>query len=826
MADRKDEPDVVSLREARARLRPELEPDRGEIRSFLENFAGADSGDLQLVGIPSDGFPEGWPETSAGKPRRTIAHWVGDDLDEALVWAVRWNELGINLYWSPNQVEVGYPYKAPKDRIVAVRFVYADQDCLEGETEEQTLARLMAKTEASGLPPSTFAVWSGGGLNPAWVIEPYEIESVEQADEYERRTRGVADVLGADRCWNIDRVLRLPGTINWLNEAKRKRGRQPSMSRLVFLEPDRVYSIDDFPVADPVIAKSVRESKFSADAAKKVTLEELVELVADERVRHQIIHGKRPGQNGVDRSEQLWNACCAMARAGLDDAAIYGIITDPKWKISAHVLEQSDPDRAARRALERARAAATPEPTSAGAAQAVKRALARRAVVNESAPEEEEPESGGDDGGGGDEESSVEFLNQKHAWIETLGKAVYMDDDGKLSFMSASAVREGFNNRSATWTDENGDVNSIPLGTAWLKSKFRRTYKLIGLYPPPVTAPPRTLNLWRGLSVEPSEGDWSKTQSFIADVVAGGDDEIAEYIFRWCAFLVQYPGLPAEVALVLKGGRGVGKGTFASILRSFVDRHACHVSAPDQLTGRFNGSLESVFCFADEAFFAGDKKALGALNRLITEPTLRIERKGLEAYEVENRLHVLIAGNDDWVVPAGTDERRYMVVEVSASCAQNHDYFRMLREELDAGGREAMLYDLINFDLDGWHPRQVVGTAALREQQERSFSPEHEWLLELLREGELPRNSFGNREKQFASSKDLIAHASETVPILRGRGMRGFVKMLRSIGAQQGHSKDKKTRGWKFLSLAESRELWCQKFWRTTWDDGGEEKDW
>jgi hypothetical protein len=34
--------------------------------------------------------------------------------------------------------------------------------------------------------------------------------------------------------------------------------------------------------------------------------------------------------------------------------------------------------------------------------------------------------------------------------------------------------------------------------------------------------------------------------------------------------------------------------------------------------------------FADEAFWAGDRKGEGALKRMVTEPTLFIEQKGID----------------------------------------------------------------------------------------------------------------------------------------------------------------------------------------------------
>lgn len=63
----------------------------------------------------------------------------------------------------------------------------------------------------------------------------------------------------------------------------------------------------------------------------------------------------------------------------------------------------------------------------------------------------------------------------------------------------------------------------------------------------------------------------------------------------------------------------------------------------DQIAGRFNSQLSAkVIVFADEAFFAGDKREAGALKRLITEPTLMIERKGIDSASEDNHVHLFI----------------------------------------------------------------------------------------------------------------------------------------------------------------------------------------
>jgi hypothetical protein len=109
-------------------------------------------------------------------------------------------------------------------------------------------------------------------------------------------------------------------------------------------------------------------------------------------------------------------------------------------------------------------------------------------------------------------------------------------------------------------------------------------------------------------------------------------------------------------------------GTLGWALVRLFGPHGVHISDRKHLVGGFN--MHMAHCsllFADEAFWPGDKQGEGALKRLITEPTLMIEPKGIDPFPVRNCLHPLIASNEAWVVPASGDERRYAVAEVSGA---------------------------------------------------------------------------------------------------------------------------------------------------------------
>jgi len=128
----------------------------------------------------------------------------------------------------------------------------------------------------------------------------------------------------------------------------------------------------------------------------------------------------------------------------------------------------------------------------------------------------------------------------------------------------------------------------------------------------------------------------------------------------------QQPGRQGEVAVVLRGREGVGKGVFAKEFGRLFGAHFKHVVNAKHLVGHFNAHLQHCsVLFADEAFFAGDRSHESVLKGLITEETLLIEPKGVDSYSVRNCLHLIMSSNSEWVVPAGADARRYFLLDVS-----------------------------------------------------------------------------------------------------------------------------------------------------------------
>jgi energy-coupling factor transporter ATP-binding protein EcfA2 len=299
-------------------------------------------------------------------------------------------------------------------------------------------------------------------------------------------------------------------------------------------------------------------------------------------------------------------------------------------------------------------------------------------------------------------------MNNQHAIIDNVGgKTVIASwepsslDPTRLivAFQNKESFLLRYSNRCATIeiTNKNGGIvqTQIPLSGWWLTHRHRRQYRGITFWPGRGKVVNDCLNLWRGWGCEAQEGDWSLIRDHIETVLASGNAEFSEYLIRWIAWSIQNPDKQAEVAVVLIGAKGSGKGTLVRLLERIFGQHCFQVSSREEVIGKFNGHLQDCILFiADEAYWGGDKRCVGRLQAMITEPKLTIERKGIDAFEVRNLLHILMLAEPGWVIPAGRYERRYAAFAVSTVKRGNRAYFRDLHDQIHNGGAEAMFYDL------------------------------------------------------------------------------------------------------------------------------------
>lgn len=271
---------------------------------------------------------------------------------------------------------------------------------------------------------------------------------------------------------------------------------------------------------------------------------------------------------------------------------------------------------------------------------------------------------------------------------------------------------------------------------AWLSHVDRLSYEHGVVFDPSGITDEKQYNLWTGYPIDPLEGSCETILTFISEIICSGNDEHYEYVLNWLARAIQKPQDIGEVALVLRGKKGCGKTTLGEVMRRIFGNNYLLIDDPNLLTRGFNAHLrECVFAVADEAVFAGDKRTGGKLKSQITSTTMNLERKGYDVEVVPSRLTLVIISNEDHIVDASGDERRYFTLEVSNEFIGNRDYFHSLYSAIKGDEVRCFFNMMMGLDLSLFNHRDIPYSAELNIQQALSLKPIDLWLCEIGHRG-------------------------------------------------------------------------------------------
>lgn len=402
------------------------------------------------------------------------------------------------------------------------------------------------------------------------------------------------------------------------------------------------------------------------------------------------------------------------------------------------------------------------------------------------------------------EKNYLEKINDKYAIIFMAGDAVIMnesfDEDGYPE--KRYITERNFRLKYAPKKVQTGKGKPKTQADIWLEWEGRREYDGICFIP---EGKPKQnhYNLWCGFSVEPlAKKDATKEQLRGFDLfmdhaknnVCDGNDALFQWLMGYMAHIVQKPNERVQTSPVFRGGKGVGKNALWERFNKIIDRHSIVTGEQRYFNSNFNSHLSHCLVLVlDEAYWSGDAKSHGKLKYMITSPTIMIEAKGREPFKIKNLTRVVIIGNDEFLVPASLDERRYTVFDVKNYRSQDTKYFTDMRILMDEKGGNRLLLDyLLKFDLTKVDVNKPFMTKGLADQKILNLDNHQRWIYECLCEDkilglavetawptEIEKNLFYSayenymikketRYKRALSKKGLYAVLKDLLPSLTG----------------------------------------------------------
>ncbi|QGY00190.1 hypothetical protein EI983_18740 [Roseovarius faecimaris] len=719
------------------------------------------SGDIELTAIQCD----------REQPMARIRLRDSDSNRTAVaVWIAAKNAAGFNIYFTSAAVPTPPVKPKPrKDHCSHARALHIDLDPppeLSPDEYDGWRKEAAEKIIEFEYNAPTLLCSSGNGLQAFYRLsEPVPINAADEIDRLEDVNRGLGVVIGEaigsefdEGTQNADRLMRVPYTTNWPDQRKRDRGRVPTQATVLSVRPDRQIDYANTRTFENQgrarrYTRKIDKDRARArldmpgDASKVTLVRSLAELglpgltEPNNPLAQAILScapiSKEPqmwkDRDIPDRSRVVYSVCCALARKGVAVDKIAGVIRNPDFGISAIAMEL-EVDKGAEAAdryaqaealngyaeamAEAAEIAEMPDPPIWDPEKALIWMRARHPIIQ---------------AGSG---SGPQYLTYLH---ERLGET----DRTRIVYDSLGALKSAYEHKQVQIGEDpkSGEPVKVDLGTLYRRDPGRKQYLSTGFEPgAPAVLSGNRMNLYRGWPIDPEDRPIPLLERHVLDVLAKGRESHAEYIWRWMAYSVQKLAQPQGVALVFKGGKRTGKGTLARTWVGLYGQHGLHTSNKQHLSGKFNAHLRDCLgLFADETFENGDKQGAATQRVLLTEPTLMFERKGVDTESGPNYLKVMMASNEEWVVPNTSDEERYAIFEVSDAFKNDAAYFGPLYAEMREDGGRGLLCKLLKMSLGDWQPwHDIPRTEARGAQIRATLDPYDQWIAMVLESGEIP----------------------------------------------------------------------------------------
>lgn len=688
------------------------------------------------------------------KPHMRAVTIGADQLDAWLE-----NNKNANCYFTLNQSAViGRKPKAKEITKIVGFYVDIDpQNEGTGDALYEERAEILRRLNNYDPAPSLI-IDSGNGYQAIWLLEKPIPIGEEQGQitstDASLINMALAEDLGGDSVQNIDRLLRLPGTANVPNPRKREKGRIITRSTYIAVNRPNRYTLADFRQSDRVILDEAEISTTPISTAARVQLGRLRAQYPHlhekywETVLHKqpLNYTERPdGKNS--RSDHLQRCLWAMMRAGIPNEVIKSILLDKDFPISENVYYQN-------------RTTQRPPEQQADRWIHYCRAFVDKIAAMDATSRFRE-ENGRDTSAHSLEMAQQECMEDCQKWMRYMNEhysvlkryhghcSILYNKEADMKVVRRGSLNDAYCNKkvkTAAFTNDDGQVviMEAPLAKWWFEHENRRQYEKAE-FAPGEDLPDDVLNTFTGFAIEPVAGNCENFLEHLRTIICREDEPTYNYLIQWMASSVQNLGQVAGNAVVMQGKKGTGKGTVCRMMEKIFGRHFMQITNLEHSFGKFNSHLaDKCMIFLDEAFWAASSgKYDGILKGLVTEKNIIVEPKGFQAESHRNCLNIMIASNNDFVVPATADERRFFILETSPllSDVRQTDpeaartYFDVLYDEMDNGGAEAFLDFLLQVDLSTYNRYAPPKNMALHRQVQHNLLPKERWFQEVLQQG-------------------------------------------------------------------------------------------
>jgi len=241
----------------------------------------------------------------------------------------------------------------------------------------------------------------------------------------------------------------------------------------------------------------------------------------------------------------------------------------------------------------------------------------------------------------------------------------------------------------------------------WLDDPQIRIYEKFSFNPPPIKTPDNEFNAWLNFEI-------TKTPYITNDIIIErfldyaknlfDNEEVVLFLIAYFANRLQRPADRNCVCIVIYGEEGDGKNRFLDIFKGiFGKKYFIELESAKQLFGNHSTvENEKLFICINEAKGKDNYENADILKARITTPTLIINPKGIQEFQVDNYCDYIMTTNNYNVINIHDKSRRFAIFETTSFYSKNTEFFNSFSEEIvDNNKALRVIYEyLMNFDVN------------------------------------------------------------------------------------------------------------------------------
>jgi hypothetical protein len=275
----------------------------------------------------------------------------------------------------------------------------------------------------------------------------------------------------------------------------------------------------------------------------------------------------------------------------------------------------------------------------------------------------------------------------------------------------------------------------------WFKCEDIKTYNDVGVYPPGLKCPNDYYNMWKPFDMELVK-TYIKNQDAIDKIknhiliLCGNDESVCDYFIKWIAQMIQYPAIKT-VCPTLISKEGAGKGTLLQLLTKMLGSNKVfETTQPSRdVWGEFNGLMTEAFLVnLDELGKKETMESDGRIKGLITNPTLKINNKGVAQFPISSFHRFIITTNNEDPIKTTKDDRRKFIIRSSDELIGNKAYFDGIYKIIDDIDSVKSIYEYFKSipDMDKFNKIPMPVTEYQNDLKELSVSPIESWVKDYV----------------------------------------------------------------------------------------------